>query len=90
MEITNDTELAERIGGKIRHSLLTEDRQIYMAEETNLPAVVKGRQIYVQKNQLVYRMNKLLFQESSAITGAGKAFAACEQELALHIRSGIS
>lgn len=89
MEITNDEALAESIGDGVRRTFLTENRQIYTAEETNLPSVISGKEIYARKNQLVYRMNRLLFQEGRTITGAGKALVAGEQELAAHIRDGM-
>lgn len=89
MEITNDEALVESIGDGVRRALLTEDRQIYTAEETNLPAVIRGKELYARKKQFVYRMNRLLFKEGRMITGAGEALVAGEKEFAAHIRDGM-
>lgn len=77
MEIASNQETSEAVGQSIRQSVgLLEGKNVYMAENSNIPAVSNCKRVYVTKNMLLERTGNVLSQEAKAVIGTGAAFAA--------------
>ena len=77
MEIASNQETSEEVGQSIRQSVgLLEGKNVYMAENSNIPPVSNCKRVYVTKNMLLERTGNVLSREAKAVIGTGAAFAA--------------
>lgn len=77
MEITSNQETSEAAGQSIRQSAgLLEGKNVYMAENSNIPAVNNCKRVYLKKNMLLESAGGILFRGAGAVIGTGEALAA--------------
>ncbi|MDE7434255.1 MAG: TIGR04197 family type VII secretion effector [Lachnospiraceae bacterium] len=87
MEIKSNQELSEAVGASIRQAGdFLEEKNVYMAENSNIPAVSNSKQAYIIRNTLMQRMSTALSQEADAIIGTGAAIAAMDHSEAVKLQ----
>lgn len=87
MEIKSNQELSEAVGAGIRQAGdFLKEKNVYMAENSNIPAVSNSKRAYIIRNTLMQGMSTALSQEADAIIGTGAAIAAMDHAEAVKLQ----